>query len=236
MHSRALHDAYGGEKSIHIVAGDHNSPRPDDFRRLRCSFSATRSVSRSTARRRAPAPARRASDFDHPSQSADLSDALKMASAAALDQVVATVCANSAQLPPDAGALLLTEGVTVRTMKLTLRELDAYFEDCVEKHELAERLIVTLRARDLIPTPDNWTTFVPKLRAQGTTRQPPPPPPPPPQRFPATAARFRQARGGGCRACAQTFAIRHCRHFARRRRQQQSDADLATVAATVAKR
>jgi pimeloyl-ACP methyl ester carboxylesterase len=172
MHSRALHDAYGGEKSIHIVAGDHNSPRPDDFQETALLFLCNAlGVTLNSAAPRASASASFASTSTTQVSPADLSDALKMASAAALDQVVATVCANSVQLPPDAGALLLTEGVTVRTMKLTLRELDAYFEDCVEKHELAERLIVTLRARDLIPTPDNWTTFVPKLRRlrEGTT-------------------------------------------------------------------
>lgn len=174
MHSRALHDAYGGEKSFHLVAGDHNSPRPDDFQETALLFLCNAlGVSIDGGARRTHRHAATPSTSTTQVSAADLSDALKMASAAALEQVVATVCANSAQLPPDAGALLLTEGVTVRTMKLTLRELDAYFEDCVEKHELAERLIVTLRARELIPTPDNWTTFAPK----GSQRREPTAPP-----------------------------------------------------------
>lgn len=172
MHSRALHDAYGGEKSLHIVTGDHNSPRPDDFQETALLFlcnalgvelagDAKRRVPR--AHRRAPAASSSTTTEVTPAQ---LADALKMASSAALDVVVGVVRTNSAQLPPDAGALLLTEGVSIRQMKLTLRELEAYFEDCVEKHELAERLVVTLRARELIPSPENWTTFVPKTGAQ----------------------------------------------------------------------
>jgi hypothetical protein len=164
-------------------------------RRLRCSFSATRSASRwrASATPRAACTSSRSGSSSHPlrplkSVPQSSSTRSKWRRRPRSIRLSPLVRANSVQLPPDAGALLLTEGVSVRQMKLTLRELEAYFEDCVEKHEFAERFVVTLRARDLIPSPDNWTTFVPKLRRlrEGTT------PPaaaaaanPPPQRFPA---------------------------------------------------
>ncbi|CAM9225376.1 unnamed protein product, partial [Ectocarpus fasciculatus] len=37
-HSQLLHDGYAGEKSLHIVDGDHNTPRPADFFHISAIF------------------------------------------------------------------------------------------------------------------------------------------------------------------------------------------------------
>lgn len=40
-HSQLLHDGYSGEKSIHVVDGDHNTPRPADFFEIAAVFLIT---------------------------------------------------------------------------------------------------------------------------------------------------------------------------------------------------
>ncbi len=149
MHSKALHEKYGGDKSIHLVEGDHNAPRPLDFLNTAMLFlcHALRIEPRANAGHAHRDDA--ATPFDAPS----LADAIQTAGLAKYEHVLEVVNINATNLPPDAGALLLTEGLTVKEMKLALRHMDVVFDDCVEKIDLAERLVVTLRARGLIGRP-----------------------------------------------------------------------------------
>jgi pimeloyl-ACP methyl ester carboxylesterase len=144
LHTKALHELYGGDKALHLVEGDHNAPRPHDFQNAAMLFLCH--AFRIEPRAAHATAGASAMPFDTQS----LAEALEEAGLAKYDTVLRRVNVNAANLPPDAGALLLAEGLTIKEMKLALRHMDVVFDDCVEKQDLAERLIVTMRARNLI--------------------------------------------------------------------------------------
>ena len=70
----------------------------------------------------------------------DLQDALAASAKARCDEVVDKILTN-AKTCDASDNKALTNGVSVRDMKLTMVALDVSHADCVEKHELVEVLI-----------------------------------------------------------------------------------------------